>query len=107
MGIVGRTALCASLVVASWLAAEPARAEAIDCSVNRVQYDRGRLVVWCSNDSKPYYALDSVTGCAVQTIDTLRIWAAMAQAALLSGKYAVLSYDTCGMAVISAITVHN
>lgn len=83
-------ALLAPLFAVGLLTAAPADAAVVStvCTVTRVQYDVGRLALWCSGDSRIYYAASFSLGtnCSVQNAETLKTWTSMAQAAMLSAR---------------------
>ena len=71
-------------VVSLFATPRQAEAAAVSCTVTGVAYDDGpRLIVNCSGT---YYYGQSATGCQSKSVDTLKVWNSMAQAALLSGK---------------------
>lgn len=77
----------------------------LTCAVTSVAYDTygggGRMYLKCSGDANYYYAAaySLGTGCAVQTLDTLKIWMSEAQSSLLTGKNLSFYYDTCGSSI--------
>jgi hypothetical protein len=91
-------ALCAMLGFARYTYA--ASVPKNNCAVTAVQFDNSnRLVIFCSGDPNIYFAFtyQDGTGCGVQTLDTLKVWASMAQAALLSGRQIDFWFDNaCG-----------
>ena len=67
------------------------------CTVATIQYDNSvRLVVWCSGVSSIHYAFGSAYGaaCRSASVDTVKLWEAMLQSALLAGKKVDLDYTT-------------
>lgn len=71
----------------------PASAETVykDCTVTRVFYDRDRLRVTC-DDGAAFWGVLSC-GALTNQPETIRIWASLSQAALLSGKRLNIAYD--------------
>lgn len=67
------------------------------CTVTRVLYDgnsSSRLAVWCSGDANIYYAFNNEASCGTQaSINTLKIWESLFQAALLSGRKVDFNYN--------------
>jgi hypothetical protein len=86
-----------------------ASAFAATCAPNIVEYNAPTgttfpLLIQCSPTN--YVGLISATGgCPAQSVDTLKIWASLAQAAVLSGKKLNIYTTTCGSTsnVITAI----
>jgi hypothetical protein len=70
------------------------------CTVTRVLYDgnsQSRLAVWCSGDANIYYAFNNDPSCGSQaSINTLKIWESLFQAALLSGRKMDFNWSTGG-----------
>ena len=67
------------------------------CTVTTVQYDNSvRLVVWCSGVGSLHYAFGAGYGaaCRSTSMDTIKVWESMLQAALLAGKKVDLDYTT-------------
>lgn len=92
-----------------------------NCTVTKVQLDStngggsapNRMVITCANDSNMYYAFTFADGSScpsstVQSVDTLKIWTAMAQAALLSGHLVDFWFSTActDKAMTSGFTIH-
>lgn len=75
-------------------------------AVKIVEYSPGQLLVQLliSGVSTNFIAQqNAVAGCSVgdqknfnRTIDTIKIWASLTQAALLAGKQVQIYYDVCG-----------
>lgn len=63
------------------------------CIVNTVQYDSGRIAVWCSGDASIYYAFTSHPSCGTQSLDTLKLWLPIFESAILSGKKVDFDYN--------------
>jgi hypothetical protein len=63
------------------------------CIVNTVQYDNGRIAVWCNGDSVIYYAFTSHPFCGTQSLDTLKLWLPIFESAILSGKKVDFDYN--------------
>jgi hypothetical protein len=70
----------------------------VNCAVTNVYYKQNWLRISCA-DGNMYNAVDSNSNCPnssyVKNSDTLKTWASLAQAALLSGKYLAIGYTTC------------
>lgn len=68
----------------------------VNCSPNQVEYSQGNLLIQCAPVN---YAAQSTppSACAAyaRNVDTQKIWANLAQAALLSGKSVRIYYDVC------------
>jgi hypothetical protein len=67
------------------------------CTVATVQYDNSvRLVVWCNGVGSLHYAFGAGYGaaCRSASVDTIKVWEAMLQSALLAGKKVDLDYTT-------------
>ena len=78
------------------------------CTVTSIMFDGSRMLTTCANDgSTSYYGFLSVPGCAVQSLDTLKIWLSMLQSALLSGRTADFFFQppssTCGVPSLIAV----
>jgi len=63
-----------------------------------VEYQPGVLLVQLPGGTNYIGVLNTVAGCTTynQTIDTLKNWTSISQAALLSGKSVKLYYTVCG-----------
>jgi hypothetical protein len=86
------------------------------CTITQIQYDTGRLALWCSGDSNIYYSFDAATGpswgttCTATATDTQKIWMSMLQTSLLAGRTVDFdwgSQSTCGnLSQITTLRVH-
>jgi hypothetical protein len=68
------------------------------------------LVQLNGNHSVNYYSQQTSPGCSIPNIDieTMKIWASLAQSAQLSGKTVTLYYTTCSSANwITDVVVSN
>jgi hypothetical protein len=63
------------------------------CTITQIQYDNGRIALWCANDAAIYYAFQSHPYCGTQSLDTMKQWLGMLQARLLSAKPVDFDYN--------------
>jgi hypothetical protein len=105
-------AVSALLAAVAFAGSSPQAAQAsvspLACKISAVQYDNGRLALWCSNDTTNiFYGFQSASGCVNQNIDTLKVWSSLAQGGLLSGRAVNLYFaqpsSTCGVPQITAM----
>jgi hypothetical protein len=93
-----------------------ARADSIkgNCTVTALQVD-SRLAIWCASDSTVYYVFSAqptgATGCALASMDKMKMWQSLIQSALLSGHPIDFAYrpsDTaCGVpSLTSSVKLH-
>jgi hypothetical protein len=79
-----------------------------NCTIVQVQYDSGRLAVLCAND-RFYYAFTNQSGCTNQSLDTIKIWASMAQSQYLSGRPVDMATTavsgSCGVPTITSMNM--
>lgn len=84
--------LYAAIALTALTTAAPADAAVtnVTCTVRNVAYDNasGQLGVYCGNNSTWYFSQTAAS------VDSRRVWVAMAQAALLAGKQVVLANNT-------------
>jgi hypothetical protein len=92
-------ALALGLAISS-AANDAAAATKSGCIVNTVQYDSGRIAVWCSGDASIYYAFTSHGSCGTQPLDTLKLWLPIFESAILSGKKVDFEYNAAAGACI-------
>jgi hypothetical protein len=73
-----------------------ALASNVTCAPNQVEYPQ-RLMIQCA-PTNYVGSLTAPSGCSGdnQTIDTLKMWMSLAEAAVLSGKRLTIYYDVCG-----------
>jgi hypothetical protein len=99
--------LCAAVAFGTTLAAGTSAIAAGHCSPGIVEYTENQLLIQCSNQPAPNNYLGVVNappGCSgtknepkvTVTVDTLKMWLTMAQAALLAGKDMNLYFTKCG-----------
>lgn len=75
------------------------------CLVNQIQYDTGRLAIWCQADPAIYYAFTSHASCSTQPLETVKLWLGMLQAALVAGKKVELDFTPpAGSCIDRAVT---
>lgn len=75
-----------------------------------VEYFANTLLVQLPGGVNYHGLVTSPAGCATpnQSIDTLKAWLSLSQAALLSGKTVKIGFNTCGaLKVISAIDLNQ
>jgi hypothetical protein len=89
-------ALAMLTAVAITGASRAAFADAITCAPNQVEWPQ-TLMIQCAPVNYVGY-LSAPSGCEGnnQSIDTLKSWQSLAQAALLSGKNLTIYYNVCG-----------
>lgn len=77
----------------AWAVASPE-----STTVGVIEYFSGTLIVQDASGVNFYGQLGTQTGCTAnnQTLDTLKIWLSLGQAALLSGKNVKIYFATCG-----------
>jgi hypothetical protein len=62
-----------------------------------MEYWGGTLVIQLSTGQNYHAVTSAASGCTAnnQSLDTLKVWASMAQSALLSGKRVKIYFTTC------------
>jgi len=67
-------------------------------TVNIVEYGAGSLLVQLTGGVNYFAQLNTQSGCTAnnQTIDTIKAYQSLAQAALLAGKTVKVYFNTCG-----------
>lgn len=56
----------------------------------------GSLAIHCSNTNTWFFAKKALSGCTAVSVDTLKAWLSMAQAAILAGKTLTIDFTSCG-----------
>jgi hypothetical protein len=93
-----RAVLSVSAILAIAMATTPVRADATSVvTVNAVEYTNGMLLIQLSTGQNYHAVTSAVSGCTAnnQSLDTLKVWASMAQSALLSGKRLKIYFTAC------------
>ena len=86
-----------ALALTATAASLPANAALVDSKVGIIEYFPGSLLVQMA--SVNYYAQTATqAGCTTnnQTLDTIKLWQSMAQAALLANKTTRIYFNVCG-----------
>jgi uncharacterized membrane protein YjfL (UPF0719 family) len=79
-------------------------------TVNSLEYGWGNLLIQLSTGQNYLGVTSAVGGCTAnnQSVDTLKVWASMAQSALLSGKRLKIYFTTCSnTAYINGVDLWN
>ena len=109
-----RTSACALLtVLVLGVTVEAHASVKTYCTVQDMQYDKGRLAVWCSGDSDtsnaPYYVFSSETpfeSCSTESTTTIEIWQGLFESAIMAGRLMDFDFEyptsTCSIKRISA-----
>jgi hypothetical protein len=95
--LVLKVAMLAAFVTLSVVSTEAMALTKSACTVTRILYDgnsNSRLAVWCSGDANIYYAFNNDATCGTQvSVNTLKVWESIFQAALLSGRKVDFGYN--------------
>ena len=101
-------------MVAVGVVSKPAHAATVfvnNCAVSSILYRDSFLEFICVGSSTPYHGFAPGVGCPasqIRTLDTVKLWVGMVEAAMLSGKKLNFDYDdagTCKQAVANLVLV--
>ncbi|HVZ74180.1 MAG TPA: hypothetical protein VHJ20_17495 [Polyangia bacterium] len=85
------------------------------CQIWQIQYDTGRVALWCVGDTQIYYSFNAASGpswgsaCVATAGDTQKIWLSMLQSSLLAGRTVDFDYSSptnCAIPNISSLRTH-
>jgi hypothetical protein len=85
------------------------------CTITQIQYDTGRVALWCSGDANIFYSFNAASGpswgtaCVATANDTQKFWVSMLQTSLLAGHTVDFDYTNpanCNIPNILSVRIH-